>query len=577
MSGAIASLKRFRSLPVAIFATALLIVFGGMLVILQNEATYGRAQQAQAEGLTEVLAASVTAALDFGDAVAAQEAVDAFRANRQVEWIAVYDRSGAAIASFVREGAKMPSDGAPVVAAPANRIRIVRPVVQAGQRVGSVTLEIDREATSRRVTRYLLLGGLLLLAALVVAGLGVTQAQLRSANQDLSSRAEALAQANVLLEDQMAQRAHAEEQLRQSQKMQALGQLTGGIAHDFNNLLTVIQGSADILTRETVEDNRRIRFAKAIVQAATSASALTSQLLAFARRQPLRPVRIDINELVRSLRDLLDRTLGERITVETLLCAEGCPVEADLAQMQSAILNIASNARDAMPEGGVLTILTQTVSEADGQQIHLTLRDSGSGMDEATQARVFEPFFTTKAAGKGTGLGLSQVYGFATQSGGDVRISSAAGSGTSITMILPCTSAPEAAAKVATPAASKLRPVRILVVEDNEQVGAFAEALLADQGHHVSRVNSAEDALALISERSFDLVFSDVVMPGMGGLRLAEILAVKRPELPVVLATGYSEEINQRGPSGRPFILKPYRLTTLLEAIASALPDFANA
>ncbi|WP_338501112.1 ATP-binding protein [Sphingomonas kaistensis] len=577
MSGIMASVRRFQSLPVAIFATALLIVLGGMIVILQNEATYGRAQKAQAEGLTEVLAASVTAALDFGDTVAAQEAVDAFQVNRQIEWIVVYDRTGTAVASFARAGVTSPQDRASVREASANRVQIIRPVIQSGQRVGSVALQMDREATARRVTRYLLLGGLLLLAALVVAGLGVTQAQLRSANQDLSARAEALAQANVLLEDQMAQRAHAEEQLRQSQKMQALGQLTGGIAHDFNNLLTVIQGSADILMRETVEDARRIRFAKAIVQAATSASALTSQLLAFARRQPLRPVRIDINDLVRSLRDLLDRTLGERITIKTLLCAEGCPVEADLAQMQSAILNIASNARDAMPEGGILTIGTENVSAPEGQQIHLTLKDSGSGMDEETRARVFEPFFTTKAAGKGTGLGLSQVYGFATQSGGDVRISSAAGSGTSITMILPCTSAPTTSTKAPTPTASKLRPVRILVVEDNEQVGAFAEALLADQGHRVSRVSSAEDALALIGERSFDLVFSDVVMPGMGGLRLAEILAVERPELPLILATGYSEEITKRGPSGRPFILKPYRLTTLLEAIASALPEFADA
>lgn len=569
-------ISRFRSLPVAIFATALLIVLGGIIVIFQNEAAYGRAQQAQAQGLAEVLAASVTAALDFGDAPAAQEAVDAFRVNRQIQWIGVYNRSDQAIASYARPGGQPPEVGSTVSTPADGRVQVRQPVTQSGQRLGTVIMEFDREPPARRLTRYLLLGGLLFLAALVVAGLGVTQSQLRSANRELSDRAEALAQANVLLEDQMAQRAEAEEQLRQSHKMQALGQLTGGIAHDFNNLLTVIQGSADILTRPEIEDNRRMRFARAIVQAASSASALTSQLLAFARRQPLKPERLDVNELVRSMRDLLDRTLGERITVETLLCAEGCPVEADVAQLQSAVLNIASNARDAMPAGGALTISTASVSTEAGEMIELTLTDTGSGMDEETLARVFEPFFTTKAAGKGTGLGLSQVYGFASQSGGDVRVSSTPGTGTSITLSLPCTSAAVSGSQAPAQGRAKPLPARILVVEDNEQVGAFAEALLADQGHDVARASSGEEALKLIRSRDFDLVFSDVVMPGMGGLRLAETLSVERPELPVILATGYSEELSRGGTSGRPFILKPYRLTTLIEAMATVLPTSAE-
>jgi signal transduction histidine kinase len=569
------SLRRLhdlRSLPSVIFLLALLIVLGGLVVLVQNEGNHSRAQQTQAEGLAEVLAASVTAAVDFGDAVAAKESVDAFRVYRAVRWIGVYDRGGNKLAGLGRDRMQAPPTLSSASVADDDFIRVSRPVTVEAQSIGTVLIEVDREAPARRLARHLLLGSLILIAALVVAGLGVTQAQLRSANHKLSQRAEALAQANLLLEDQMAQRADAEDRLRQSQKMQALGQLTGGIAHDFNNLLTVIQGSADILTRDKVEDKRRIKFAQAIVQAANNAAALTSQLLAFARRQPLKPEHIAVNELIRDMRDLLDRTLGERVEIVLELCELSCSIEADVAQLQSAILNIAGNARDAMATGGVLTISTAM----RGDMVELAIADNGSGMDEDTIARVFEPFFTTKAAGKGTGLGLSQVYGFADQSGGDVRIESALGAGTCITLSLPCSVDQQSPEAPTQDFQAKPLPARLLVVEDNEQVGAFAEALLTDQGHDVVRASSAEEALELIRSMPFDLVFSDVVMPGMGGLRLAELLAKERPELPVILATGYSEELVRGGTGGRHFILKPYRLTTLLEAMAKVLPSSAH-
>jgi CheY-like chemotaxis protein len=225
-----------------------------------------------------------------------------------------------------------------------------------------------------------------------------------------------------------------------------------------------------------------------------------------------------------------------------------------------------------MATGGVLTISTAM----RGDMVELAIADNGSGMDEDTIARVFEPFFTTKAAGKGTGLGLSQVYGFADQSGGDVRIESALGAGTRITLSLPCSVDQQSPKARTQDSQAKPLPARLLVVEDNEQVGAFAEALLTDQGHDVVRASSAEEALELIRSKPFDLVFSDVVMPGMGGLRLAEVLAKERPELPVILATGYSEELVRGGTGGRQFILKPYRLTTLLEAMAKVLPSSAH-
>jgi signal transduction histidine kinase/CheY-like chemotaxis protein len=565
------SQDRGRWLLLAIFGIALLILLGGIAVIVQNEATYGEARTQQTQGLADVLSASATAAVDFDDPVAAQQAVDAFRVNPQVRWIGIYDRNGVSIAGFDRSGAPVPATIRQIQRTGDNAVRVSSPIAQAGQQIGTVYFEIEREASSRRITRYLLLIGLVTVAALVVLALGFMQAQLRRANRELASRAEALAQANVLLEEQIEERAKAEDQLRQSQKMQALGQLTGGIAHDFNNLLTVIQGSADMLCRPGLTEAKRVRFAQAIVQAATNAASLTSQLLAFARRQPLKPEQIDLNALVLEMDDMIDRTMGERIEVTTDLCAQGCRVKVDKAQLQSAILNIASNARDAMSEGGRLAIRTSAMqSSAGAPLIALEISDTGEGMDAETCDRVFEPFFTTKVTGKGTGLGLSQVYGFASQSGGEVRIESAPGKGTTLTLILPCVDAIVVPAGAAAADVAELSPAAILVVEDNEEVGAFAETLLSELGHKVRRARSGEEALELSRKHKFDVVLSDVVMPGMGGLKLAEILAVEQPALPVVLATGYSQEIADSGSGGRPVILKPYRLSTLSEALVAA-------
>src|SRR5438309_5033903 len=563
----------WRSAPIAIFGIALLILLGGFGVIVQNESTYTHARVEQTQGLADILAASVAAAVDFNDPAAAQEAVDAFRTNNQVQRIGIYRRDGTAIAGYRRDGTPIRPTISSMRPAGDNVIRVDSPIIQAGQHIGTVYLDIQREAPSRRLARYLVRAGLFVLAALVVASLGLAQGQLRRANDELASRAEALAQANVLLEEQIEERAKAEDQLRQSQKMQALGQLTGGIAHDFNNLLTVIQGSADMLSRPELAEPKRIRFAQAIVQAATNAASLTSQLLAFARRQPLKPEQIDVNLLIVEMAELIQGTVGERIMLVTELHPHSCRIEVDRAQLQSALLNIASNARDAMPDGGSLTVRTALESSAEGPaMIAITLTDTGTGIDAQTADRIFEPFFTTKGTGMGTGLGLSQAYGFATQSGGEVRVDSAPGEGTSLTLLQPCVEPDGPASTVAGPSSfAALPPSAILVVEDNEDVGAFAETLLGELGHEVTRARTGEEALDLARARKFDVVLSDVVMPGMGGLRLAEILSREQPSLPVVLATGYSQEITQAGSGGRPVILKPYRLATLSEALANAM------
>ena len=443
-----------------------------------------------------------------------------------------------------------------------------------GERIGTVMLATDPEPLARRLTRYIIIGLLILMAALVVGVLGLAQNQLRRANRELAERADELVQANAELKVEASERGKAEDQLRQAHKMQALGQLTGGIAHDFNNLLTVIQGSADMLRRPGIAEERRLRFADAVVQASAKAAALTGQLLAFARRQPLQPEVIDVNALIRGMTDLLDRTLGERITVSTELTGNSCAVEADRAQLKSALLNIAVNARDAMPDGGTLAIRTAAFDHQDqGAMIAISVGDSGAGMDEDTLGRAFEPFFTTKMTGKGTGLGLSQVYGFASQSGGDVQISSVVGMGTTVTILLPCSGAVHHDGEEDEPdlVLHHGRSGRILLVEDNDEVGEFAEQLLAEMGHKVRRVRSGEQALRAAEREAFDAVFTDVVMPGMSGLELAGRLAELKPDLPIILTTGYSDEIARSGAGGRPVILKPYRPETLAAAIDQAL------
>ena len=564
--------RRWGMAPAAVGGIVVLLLLAGLGTIAQNEAAYRDIKAQETRIQAEILAASVTAALDFGDVPAAQQAVDAIRVNRQVRTIAIYDAGGRLVAGYGRDGANPPPRGNEPPQA-GNAIVSTVPVTSSGERIGSVFLAADPEPLSRRITRYLVIGLLVLMAALVVVVLGGSQAALQRANRLLGDRAAALFRSNAELKVQIAERAKAEEQLRQAHKLQALGQLTGGIAHDFNNLLTVIQGSADMLRRPDLPEQRRVRFAEAIVQAGDRAAALTGQLLAFARRQPLQPEVIEVNELIRGMTDLLDRTLGERIVVRTELVRDACTVEADRAQLESALLNIAVNARDAMSGGGELVISTARHRDGEkGPMIAIAVADRGAGMDEETLSRAIEPFFTTKTTGKGTGLGLSQVYGFATQSGGDVRIESQAGEGTTVTLLLPCSGAAQpkrTEEEVGTLEAQ--RTGRILLVEDNEEVGEFAQNLLGELGHRVRWAQSAEQALEIARQQSFDAVFSDIVMPGMSGIELADQLSRLHPDLPVILTTGYSDQLAETGTGGRPVILKPYRLETLSAALDQAL------
>ncbi|WP_066969877.1 ATP-binding protein [Rhizorhabdus dicambivorans] len=546
----------------------LLLLSAGLWIIFQNERSYRAEQQHATEVQADILAASVTAALDFGDPAAAQESVDALRVSPQILAAGVYDVKGVQFAGYARGRTPLPARFAEIGKAKVAPFQAIAPVMRSGTRIGTVYLGGAIEPLSRRLARYAMIVLLVGMTSLVLAVLGSGQAALRKVNQTL-------AEANSELQFQMEERIRTEEQLREAQKMQALGKLTGGVAHDFNNLLAVIHGSAEMLQRPNLTEERLKRFSQAIIDASMQGSLLTGQLLAFARRQPLKPELIDLNQSILKMLVMLQPTLGPRIELSTHL-EQGLPsVEVDPGQFEAALLNIIVNARDAMPEGGKVTIRTRSAGAAptgDGS-VTVTIEDNGSGIAPDKLAHVFEPFFTTKPVGKGTGLGLSQVHGFAAQSGGEARIESRLGRGTILTMQLPASSyEPSAADPTPAVAAASEISGRVLLVEDNEEVGNLAETLLGELGHAVLRARSGSEALDIADKgTAFDLVFSDVAMPGMDGLELAGALKQRRPSLPIILTTGYSEHISVAGTRGFPLVRKPYHLKALADAVDQAL------
>lgn len=341
--------------------------------------------------------------------------------------------------------------------------------------------------------------------------------------------------------------------LRQAQKMEAIGQLTGGVAHDFNNLLTIIRGGAEFLQRADLPANSRV-FIDGIYDAADRATKLTQQLLAFSRRQPLRPTVFDVAERTVATAAMLQAIVGSRITL-LVDCEQGLRVNADVAQFETALVNICVNARDAMQSEGLIDI--QAVRS--GANISISIKDNGEGIAPEIMQRLFEPFFTTKAVGEGTGLGLSQVFGFARQSGGDVSVTSEIGIGTCITLLLPATTAE--IDEVQTAEAPAIRSARrVLVVEDNTELRKFATTLFNELGHSVASAASSDEALTLLNNApdAFEVVFTDVVMAGMSGLDLAREIRMAWPNIRVVLTSGYSDALANAEGLDFPFVSKPY-------------------
>ena len=374
-----------------------------------------------------------------------------------------------------------------------------------------------------------------------------------------------------------ARREKAEQALRESQRMEAMGQLTGGVAHDFNNLLMVVNGNLQILRRR-LGQGAHDRQLDAIGGAVGRGVTLTRHLLAFSRRQALQPRTLDLLEIMPGLCDLLSHSLRENIRLECEIEPDTWPIKADPAELELALLNIAVNARDAMPNGGTLTLRARNATVADllqlsggmtGEFVLISLHDTGTGIAAANLGRVFEPFFTTKAPGEGTGLGLSQVYGFSRQSGGTVTLQSPPGRGTTVTLWLPRSTEPTVVQPRVPEPAHAQRAAAILIVEDDPSVAGVLRDLLEQLGYRVTLAGSGLEALErLDSGRLFDLVLTDVVMLGpVNGLQLARTVVARHPRLPVIVMTGYAAEISRIAAEGFTVLTKPFDLATLADAV----------
>ncbi|QJU60541.1 response regulator [Sphingomonas sp. AP4-R1] len=402
---------------------------------------------------------------------------------------------------------------------------------------------------------------------------------------DRTASEEALRVLNESLEVRIEERSReliaTEGQVRQMQKMEAIGQLTGGVAHDSNNLLTIIRSSADLLRRRELTPEKRVKYVDAIADTADRAAKLTGQLLAFARRQALRPEIFDVAAKVGSVADMLRTVVGSRVElVIDPICAP-CFVEVDASQFETALVNMTVNARDAMNGDGRITIAIEAEdgvparrghSAAEGDFVKISVIDIGSGMRPDQLEHIFEPFYTTKEVGKGTGLGLSQVYGFTKQSGGEIDVASEVGVGTTFSLYLRRVPAPEGVEAARPPEAVSALEASILIVEDNEQVGEFASQLLDDLGYTTRFAGNAREAIAILEQdhADIDIVFSDVVMPGMDGVQLGREIKARWPHLPVVLTSGYSHVLADNGSQGFDLLNKPYSVDELSRVLRDA-------
>ncbi|HTI80513.1 MAG TPA: PAS domain-containing protein [Acetobacteraceae bacterium] len=376
-----------------------------------------------------------------------------------------------------------------------------------------------------------------------------------------------------------------EAQLRQAQKMEAIGQLTGGIAHDFNNLLTAVIGNLELL-QTRVTDARSSGMVDAALRSAVRGGQLTQQLLAHARKQNLRPRPVDVNAAINGMSDLLQRSLGGLVQVETDLADDLWPAISDPAQLELVVLNLAINARDAMPDGGGLRIATNNVSQSEvprldelepGDYVRIAVTDSGVGMSREVQERAFEPFFTTKEIGKGSGLGLAQVYGVVKQFGGTVRLASTPGAGTTVDVFLPRALSPASDAASANHMIADAPDGHgtILVVDDDEDVREIAATFLREAGYAVREAGSGPDATGILAEGPVNLALVDYAMPMMSGLEFARVAREIQPDLPIVYITGAINMLGTDGQAlGDPVVVKPYSRATLLKMVReTALPS----
>ena len=553
---------------ILVMGTAAALLLGGVGMAAYNERIYHQQKARDAAVQAQILAGSVSASLAFDDPESAQEYVDALKANPELEEVGVYDIRNRLVASLTRPQAH---SGA--------AFTVQVPVREAGVLLGRVRLKSSTEPAARRLVRFGGVAALVAMASIIVAVLGAAQAALRSANRELAARA-------AELQVQMDERAKAEEALRQSQKMEAIGQLTGGIAHDFNNLLQAVHGAFDLIRRKPTDAERVRRWADGGLHAAERGAKLTGQLLAFSRMQRLEMRALNVAELLSGIQDMLSRTLGPSISLSLDLDPVKASILADPTQLELAVLNLAINARDAMPEGGVLTIatrartVTQDAELETGNYVEISVSDTGHGMTPDVLARAFDPFFTTKGVGKGTGLGLSQVYGIARQAGGGVHIDSAPGQGTTVTLALrrSITDAPSAAVAVSERRVGEGRGQAVLVIDDDPDVRGFLCASLDGLGYRVVEAADGPSGLAMLDRERPDLMLVDFAMPGMNGVEVATVARSRRSDLPIILASGFADPsvLKAAAVDSAQMLHKPFSLGELARAVEAALAPTAS-
>jgi signal transduction histidine kinase/CheY-like chemotaxis protein len=564
-------------------AAALLMV--GVALGARTELAYRHQAERQTAVQADILATEVSAALAFKDTSTVGQYVGALRANPDIAAAAVYDLAGRPVAAYQRaDDSPAPSRPPPSgVRSTPRTVSVSTPVTEQGAPLGSVYLATVPEPVAEILARHSGLALLTVMAFLLLV-------MITRASSQLARRAEELARANDRLTVEMAERARAEEALRQSQKMEALGQLTGGIAHDFNNLLQAVQGAFELILRKP-GDEKVQRWAENGLHAAERGASLTRQLLAFSRSQRLELKPFVVAELVASMRELLARTLGPDIELIFDLDAPHVPVLSDRTQLELAVLNLAINARDAMGARGRLTIATRLrqVGAGDpdlapGEYLELRVSDTGPGMSPEVAERAFDPFFTTKGVGKGTGLGLSQVYGVARQAGGLARIESQPGQGTTVALFLRRSEAEatQAAPAGAEPAAAGPPPaprpdLGVLVVDDEARVRNLACDALNLLGYRASGAESGPAALEMLEREAPAVVVMDYAMPGMSGAEAAAEARRRRPNLPIIFASGYADTaaVEAAVGAGAVILRKPFNMEELARAVAAAVTPAA--
>ena len=565
MNALLKFVERHRTMAVS-FSLAVLMI-ASVLLAISAETNHNAQMRQSATVQARILADAISAALPFDDLPTIHQYISALRANPDVEAVAVYDADGELVTHYGVADVPTRAEQAEATHLPGALI-VTTPVSEKGVRLGTVYLRERGETLVARLARYAPAGLLVVMASLMLTVMAFD--------------ARALTLGNQRLREEMQERQRAEAALRQSQKMEAVGRLTGGIAHDFNNMLAVIIGNLDILMRRYADaDPKLLRFVSGSQDAAKRAAGLTHRLLAFSRLQPLDPKSADIGKSVTDMSDLLRRTLGETIAIETVRAAGLWRAHIDIGQLETALVNLAVNARDAMPGGGRLTIETANAyldrayanaheDVEPGQYVVVAVTDTGSGIPQEILEKVFEPFFTTKPVGLGTGLGLSQVHGFVKQSGGHITIYSEVGHGTTIRLYLPRSTDGDEATLPDTSRRAEgkdRRDVTVLVVDDEEGVRDFAAEALVELGYDVLSADSVEQALQVFETTDgIRILLTDVVMPGGSGRQLADAIHRVKPEIRVLYMTGYTQNAivhNGTLDAGTHLISKPFTVGQL--------------